>query len=236
MKKILYTLLLVGSVINASEYYAKLEPSNTYNIKSSVSGKVIYVNKAQESKSVLSETIVKIDDKVNKIDLEQSKLKLKNLEEIVKLEKSTLKSFNRVSSKSRFDKDNQKIKILNIQSSISDLKTKIATLKDTISKKILTQKKSYIYNIAVELGDYVNPGALLYTAMNLSSGKLSIYIPINEASTIQSKSIYLDGIKTDLKISKLYDVTDTKHISSYKCEIEVPNPKQFSKLIKVEFK
>lgn len=236
MKKILYTLLLVGSIINANEYYAKVEPINTYNVKSSVSGKVIYVNESQESKSIISETIVKIDAKVNKIDLKQSKLKLKNLSEIVKLEKSTLKSFNRVSSKSRFDKDNQKIKILNIQSSMSDLKTKIATLEDTISKKILTQKKSYIYDIAVELGDYVNPGTLLYTAMNLSSGKLSIYIPISEASTIKSKTIYLDGVKTDFVISKLYNVTDTKHISSYKCEITIASPKQFSKLVKVEFK
>jgi hypothetical protein len=236
MRKILYTLLLVSSILKANEYYAKVEPINTYNVKSSVSGKIIYVNESQESKSVIKETIVKIDDAVNQIDLKQSKLKLKNLEEILKLEKSTLKSFNRVSSKSRFDKDNQKIKILNIQSNISDLKTKIATLQDTIQKKTLIQKKSYIYDIVVEIGDYVNPGTLLYTAMNLSSGKVSIYIPISEASTIKSKTIYLDGVKTDLKISKLYDVTDTKHISSYKCEITIPSPKQFSKLVKVEFK
>ena len=72
--------------------------------------------------------------------------------------------------------------------------------------------------------------------MDLSAGKLEIYIPIDKSAEIQNKSIYLDGIKTDLKISKLYTVADSTHISSYKCEIIVPSPKSFSNLVKIEFK
>jgi len=236
MKNILSGLILLSSIGFATEYFAKIEPINTYNVKSSVSGKVIYVNNSLESKQVKSAIIIKIDDKINKIDLLQTQLKLNNLEEILRLEKSTLASFKKVSSKSKFDKDNQKIKILNISSSINDLKTKLKTLEDTISKKSLRENKSYIYNIAVEKNDYVNPGTLLYTSMDLTKGKVEVYIPINDAKTISSKTIYIDGKKTDLKIAKLYTVSDTKHISSYKCEINIPNPKQFSALVKVEFK
>ena len=72
--------------------------------------------------------------------------------------------------------------------------------------------------------------------MDLTKGKVEVYIPINDAKTISTKTIYIDGKETKLKISKLYNVADTKHISSYKCEIVIPNPKQFSALVKVEFK
>jgi len=236
MKRILTSIIFLGTVCFASEYYAKATPINTYNVKSSVSGKVVYVNNEIESKNATNSLIVKIDDKVNKIDLQQSQMKLKNLEEILKLEKGTLESYKKVSSKSKFDKDNQKIKILNIESSISDIKTRIETLQDSIQNKNLSEKDTYVFDIAVEIGDYVNPGTSLYTAMDLSYGKLEIFIPINDAKSITTKDIYLNGKKSDLKISKLYRVADVKHISSYKCEIIIPTPKRFSSLYKVEFK
>lgn len=236
MIKTLGSLALIGTFAFSMEFYAKLEPLNTYNIKSSVSGNITYVNKSIESKNILKDTVIKIDSIVNKIDLKQSVLKLKSLEDILAIENSTLESYKKISSKSKFDKDNQKIKILNIESSMSDLKTKIATLKDQIKKKTLIENDKYIYNIAVEIGDYVNPGTLLYTAMDLTKGKLEVYIPMDSAKNIKNKTIYIDGKKSNLKISKLYSVADSKHISSYKCEIIVTNPETFSKLTKIEFK
>ena len=236
MKKIITTLVLFSSLSFASEYYAKLNPIYTYNVKSSVSGKVVYVNNEIESKVATNSTIIKIDSTIDSVDLKQSETKLKNLNETLKIQKGILKSYQKVSSKSKFDKDNQKITILNIASTISDLETKIATLKDQIAKKTLVEKSTYIYNIAVDVGDYVTPGVLLYNSMDLSAGKIEIFIPISSADDIKNKTIYLDGKATDLKISKLYDIADSTHISSYKCEIIVPSPKQFSTLVKIEFK
>jgi multidrug efflux pump subunit AcrA (membrane-fusion protein) len=236
MKKIVSSLLLLSSMGFATSYFAKIEPINSYNIKSSVSGKVIYANSALESKIAQNAMVVKLDDSVDLIDLEQSQRKLENMQQILKLQDNTLESFKRVSSKSQFEKDNQRIVILNTASTINDLKTKIATLKDTVKNKNLSEKNSYIYDVAVEVGDYVTPGTLLYTAMDLSKGKVEIFLPIDEATTIKEKDIYLDDKKSDLKISKLYTVADSKHISSYKCEIVIPNPETFSKLIKIEFK
>ena len=236
MKKIIGLCVLLSSIVVASEYYAKLNPVNIYNIKSAVSGQIVFVNNTIESKYANNSTVIKIDSKVNVQDLKQSQIKLKNFKEILKIEQGTLKSFKRVSSKSKFDKDNQRVKIFNISSNISDLETKIATLKDMITKKTLKEKDNYIYNIAVEIGDYVTPGVILYSSMDLSAGKLEVYIPIDKSNEIQSKTIYLDGQKTDLKISKLYTIADSTHISSYKCEIIVPSPKSFSNLVKIEFK
>lgn len=237
MKNIIVFLFLTTATLFANEYYAKVEPIHTYKVKASVSGKVTFVDKDLESKSLKeSKLIVKIDDTVNQIDLQQSEVKLKALLEVQKLEEENLERFKQVSSKSKYDRDNQKIKILNAVSTVSDLKTKIATLKDTIGNKNLYEKDLYIYDIAVEEGDYVNPGTELYTAMDLKNGKLEIFIPIDQAATIKTKTIYIDGEQTTLKISKLYDVADTQHISSYKCEIILPDPKNFSSLRKVEFK
>jgi len=236
MKKILSLFLLVSSTLLASEYYAKLNPINTYTVKSAVSGKVIFVNTEIKSKKAENSIIVKIDSTVNVEDLKQSQIKLKNLKEILKIEQGTLKSFKKVSSKSKFDKDNQRIKIFNIASNISDLETRIATLKDTIQNKTLEENDNYIYDIAVEIGDYVNPGVVLYSSMDLSAGKLEIFIPIDNVNDIQNKTIFIDGQETELKISKLYKIADSTHISSYKCEIIVPSPKRFSSLLKIEFK
>ena len=236
MNKILILAYVLSTFTYASSYYAKSEPIFTYNVKSSVSSKVLYVNNDIESKNANDTVIIRLDDSIDKINLKESNVKLINLNKILVLEKNTLKSFSKVSSKSRFDKDNQKIKILNISSNISDLKTKIATFKNSIQNKTLIEKNNYIDNIAVEIGDYITPGKILYTAHDISKAKLVIYIPIKEIEDIKNRIIVLNDKETKLKITKLYKVADKKHLSSVKCEINIDTPVQLSKLIKVEFK
>ncbi len=234
--KIVGLIIFLNIFVCASEYFAKIEPKETYNIKASVSGQIKYVNENVEGKNVASETIVKIDSLVDEVDLQQTIEKIKTIGEIIKLEQGTLKKFEKVRAKSQLDKDNQKIKVLNLKIQINDLITKKATLEDKISKKKLIEKNRYISNIDVKAGDFVNAGTLLYTADDLSKGKLEFFLPIDKAKQNLSKKIYLDGKATNYKINKLYKVADTKHISSYKCEIIVKAPKSFSKLIKIEFK
>ncbi len=155
---------------------------------------------------------------------------------MIKIEQNNYKRLKRISSKSAFEKDNQKIKVINLESSKADILIKIANLKDSIKNKKMTEKSNYIYNIAVKKGEYVNPGTLLYEAKDLSKGKLEIFIPISDVNKIKDKIIYLDGKRTDLKINKIFNVADSKHISSYKVNIIIDNPKIFSRLVKIEFK
>ena len=235
MKIIWITLLLVSSIF-ASEYYAKLEPIDSFQIKSAVAGKVIFSNSKIEGLKANNSTIIELDSQVDKVELEQSKNKLKFIDEMLKIEQNNYDRLNQVSSKSAFEKDTQKLKVINLESSKADMIIKIENLKDVISNKKLVEKSNYIYNIAVKEGDYVNTGTLLYEAKDLSKGKLEIFVPISQIEEIKNKDIYLDGNKSDIKISKIYDVADATNISAYKVELIVEGVETFSRLVKIEFR
>ena len=234
--KILTLFLLTITTIFASEYYAKLEPIESYQIKSAVSGKVIYSNSKIEGLKANNSTIIEIDSMVNKVELEQSRNKLKYIDEMIRIETNNYDRLNQVSSKSAFEKDTQKLKVINLESLKADMIVKIDTLKDIISNKKLIEKSNYIFNIAVKEGDYVNPGTLLYEAKDLSKGKLEIFVPIAQIEEIKNKEIFLNGVKSDIKISKIYEIADSTNISSYKVELILENAKIFSRLVKIEFK
>lgn len=235
MKFILLSMFLINTLFSM-EYYAKLEPINSYIIKSSVNGKVIFTNDKIEGLKASNSTIIKIDSSVNILELKYSLEKLGSYDMMIKIEKDNYKRLSKISSRSVYEKDNQKIKVLNLQSQRTDLLVKIESLKDTIKNKKLIEKNFYIYNIAVKKGDYVNPGTILYEAKDLSSAKVEIFIPISDVNIIKDKKIFLNGVLSDINISKIYQVADSKHISSYKVELIIPNIKNFSKLVKIEFK
>ncbi len=234
--KIISLMIALNILLNASGYFAKLEPLETYNIKAAVSGQVIYVNDKIKGSNTSNSIIVQLNSLVDEMDLKQTKNKFKTIGEIIKIEQNILKKFQNIKSKSQLEKDNQKIKVLNLQNQQSDLLTKETLLKDKISNKELKEKNRYISNISVKVGDFVNAGMLLYTAVDLSKAKIEIFLPIDEATHNLKKTIYIDGKQTKYKINKLYKVADDKHISSYKCEILIKAPKNFSKLVKIEFK
>ena len=235
MKAFIFCFILVNSLI-ASEYYAKLEPIESYTVKAAVSGKVIFSNSKIEGFKAKNSVIIEIDSKVNQMDLAQSRSKLKYINEMIAIENNNYDRLNKVSSKSAFEKDTQKLKVITLRSSKADLIIQIENLKDTIKNKKLVEKSNYISNISVKEGDYVTPGTLLYESKDLSKAKLEFYVPINEVEIIKNKTIYLDGKKSDTKINKIYSIADSQHISSYKIQLLVSDVKSFSRLVKIEFK
>lgn len=235
MKVFIFCFILVNSLI-ASEYYAKLEPIESYTVKAAVSGKVIFSNSKIEGFKAKNSVIIEIDSKVNQMDLAQSRSKLKYINEMIAIENNNYNRLNKVSSKSAFEKDTQKLKVITLRSSKADLIIQIENLKDTIKNKKLVEKSNYISNISVKEGDYVTPGTLLYESKDLSKAKLEFYVPINEVETLKNKTIYLDGKKSDTKINKIYSIADSQHISSYKIQLLVSDVKSFSRLVKIEFK
>jgi len=232
----LLSFLLLSSFAFGQEFYSMINPIKTFTVKSAVSGEVITVDKSLEKRYVNNSTIIKLDDSLDVVNLEQTKVKLANQKETYEIENGILDSYNKVSSKTKIDKDAQRIKVLNIGSTIADMEMQIANLKNNIKKKNIKASNIYVLSVEVEVGDFVNAGGLLYKGYDLSSGKLELFLPINEIETFKKKTIYLNGIKTNLKISKISKVADEKNISSYKAEIIIKNPKIFSKLVKVEFK
>jgi len=234
--KYILSLFAVASILSANDYYAKIEAISTYNVKSSVSGKVVFANNKMESKITKNNTIIRIDDKINKLELIHTKDKKVNLQKVLNIQKSILASFNKVSSKSQLEKDQQEITILNTKANLNDLSVRISTLKDMISNKTLNEKNKYISSINVDVGDYVNPGSLLYTAQDLSKGKLEIFVSFDDVDSIKDKKIYINDEISDLKINKIYKTADKVHISSYKVEILINKTNSFSKLVKITFK
>lgn len=235
MKYFIITILFF-SFLFSREYYAKLEPIQSFKIKSSVRGKVVFSNKDLEGKVANKSLVVNIDSKIDKIDLSQSRKKLKYIDDMIKIEKNNYARLSKVSSKSAYEKDIQKLKYINLLSTKSDLVYKIENLKDIIKNKTFIEQSNYISKIAVNKGDYVNAGSLLYEAQDLTKAKLEFFIPISDIKEIKNRSIYLDGKKSDVKIDTIYKVADSRNISSYKVKIVLENQKKFSRLVKIEFK
>lgn len=234
--KILLVGLLLISTLFANEYYAKIEPIQSYVIKAATSGEVIYTNEAIEGEFAQNSVIVELDSAVDRVDLEQTQNKLALFKQMIEIEHNNYERLKKVTTRSDFDKDSQLLKSLNLQSTQADLHIKIAQLQKSIANKKLIEKNRYIYSISVKKGDYVNAGTLLYEAKDLSKGKVELFVPITEAATLMSKQIFINNEATTSKIHKIYKVADAKNISAYKVEIIMDEPKAFSSLVKIEFK
>lgn len=262
MKKIFLTLFISIWAFGAV-HIAKVEPFEIYKIKAAASGQVVKSDISKESKVVKSYEIIKLDSKVDKANLKDLESKLKNTQEILKVDEAVLKNLKRLrdikrdnyfrikdlKTKSKFEKDarlsdyliannqylSQKEKINNLQNQIEDLKYNIERLKDIISKKSIVVS-GYVYKIYVKKGDFANIGAPLVDIADTSKAKVVIYLDKDEMSGIENRHIYINGKKTDLRFYKLYKIADSVHISAYRGEIILKSPKLFSKLIKVEIK
>ncbi len=264
MKKVLFLSMLISSYLLADVYYARVEPVESYSIKSSASGQVVRSNISLEGRFVKDSLVIKIDDASNLQDLKTSQEKLKALKEIELIDIQNMKNaklsyeikkrnYDRIKNlktKSIYEKDNQLVLVIsaqsqylsakqtlqNIKSQIDDLKYKIFTLKDTIDKKNIHLKDRFLYKLYVKKGDYVNSGTLLMDVQDISKAKLTIYLSYEDMSNLDKKTIYINGKKSDLKFHKVWKVADTTNISSYKAELYIPAPKVFSRVVKVELK
>lgn len=124
----------------ANEFYAKLEPIQSYVVKSTVSGEIIYTNDSIEGKYAKNSLIVEMNSKVDQIDLEQTKNKLKAYDAMIAIEQNNYQRLKKVTTRSDFDKDAQMLKALTLQSTKADLLIKIAQLEDDIKNKKLLKR------------------------------------------------------------------------------------------------
>ena len=256
-------LLLATTLLWADVHFAKLEPFETVILKAEANGRVIKAATFLEGK-VVNGIIVKIDDNIDKKDLQNSLASKEYIQEMIKLNKALLPAlqknllnkkrlFKRVenlNSTSVSQKDNlysayisaltqfngTKEKILNLKNQLASLNQKIAMLMDRIDKKSIKVKNRYLYKLNVREGEYINIGMPIATISDISKAKLTIFLSDDELKDIDKKSIYINGKKTNLKFSKIWKIADSKYISAYRAEIVLKPIDRFSKLIKVEVK
>ena len=256
---------MISQSLLASEYYAKAQPVDEFALKSSVSGQVLKVDESQEGKLSEGSAVIMIDDKVNQVELKSSKEKLVFLATNIRLAKQSVTNaakmmqisqtnYDRVKDLSSYSKVQKDAKLLssisatntyiqsktsleNLKTQRSDLKVRIATLKDTIEKKnIHVEKGLLLYKLYPNVGDFVTMGSPLLDAADTSKARLTVFVTKEDLKAIQEKTIYIDDKATTYKIDKLWNVADTKNISAYKTEIVIEKPAVFSTLMKVEFK
>jgi hypothetical protein len=223
-------------------------PFDSYVVKASVSGKVIFADKNDEGEIVNDKTIVKIDDFKDKADLNNLnsqiailKKEIKNQKKIVNRKYETYLKYEKLSSKSQQEKD---MKFYNYTASYNQLLGLESQLSNLIAnkKKLLyeiNQKnvkvKGFVNKILVDKDDYVMPGTPLAEMDDISKEKIYVYVPIGKATNLKNKKVFINGKKSDFKIVKVWKVPDDRYITSYKVEI-VGKGLKIGNIVKVTFK
>ncbi len=256
--------ILISTVMTASEYYSKAEPYRFYILQASVSGLVLRADEDLEGKVLSAQNFIVIDDELDHKELTLLQQKKLNLQESLSLNKKMSQNllamidrksenYERIKDlpiKSRIEKDkeffdlsttqNQQLstleKIETISSQLNDTNLRLAQLERSIKDKHISAKDMVLYKLHVKKGQVVAAGMNLAEIADVSRAKLTIFLNLEEIQEVQNKEIYLNGEQTGYKIDKIWPLSDTEHISSYKTEIIVDAPKQFSQLYKIEFK
>ena len=264
MKKFLLLFLLSSLSLLAKEYYSKVEPYEILNISSNVSGQVTFADERREGKVLGKKAYIKIDDKLDRLELENIKKKVALLKNTLKLNKEMQKNYEVILSKKQKNYDNIKAlktksviekdreffdlvstqntlistakEVDNLNVQINDLDLRSEQLQKSVTDKSLSANGYVLYSLNVKEGQVVNPGMLLSQVADISKAKLTIFLNAKDMREVKSKVLYLNGEKTDYKISRLWEIADSVHLSSYKAEIIIKAPKYFSELMKVELR
>jgi hypothetical protein len=264
MHKIFF-LLFTPLLIFAKVHYAKVEPYDSVVLKSAVSAKVLEVSLEDEGQRVEAKRVIHLDDRLDKINLENSRKSIRFFEQMLTINQEIAKSLkgsmerqesyykriSTLSTASKTQKDNAyssytsvktqylgtKEKIVSLEKQIMDMRYKVSQLEDIIEKKSIFLTRKYLYKLMVRSGDFVNPGTPLAEVQDIAKAKLVLFLDPEELDGIERKTVYLDNKRTEYKVNKVWRVADEKYISSYRAEIYIPAPEtMFSKLMKVELK
>ena len=262
--KILLILCLSVLSVFGEVYYSKIEPYEVRDISSNVAGEVVFTDENMIGKKLTNSAYIKIDDILDKNELKSTNKKIIYLENILVLNKQTIDeleailkkkkvNYDRIRNltiKSQVDKDREfydlassQISLINTKKEIDNLKIQISDLylrKKQLEKKIVDKnikaKGFVLYSLFVKAGKVVTPSMLLAKVADTSKAILTIYVDAKELEGIKNKVIYLDGIKTKYKVSRVLNIADSQNISKYMVQIVINPPKVFSKLVKVELR
>lgn len=235
-------LILLSKACLASVYMAKIEPYEKQEIKSEVSGKIIFLNKNKEYSYIKdAQVLIKIDDFDEQILLKNLNNRLTLQDEILKIRKQNYKSKSNIRQLSQYDKNMEKLNYLNVKQNIFNLNKEIKTLKNTIKKKNFFVKNSYLGKIYKNSNEYVQIGEKLFDRYDFSKSKIILYINENEIDDIKNKKIYINNQVSKYYLAKNSLIKDEKRVSRYKVILLKKNSeknmlKRFGQIVQVEFK
>ena len=232
MKKLLLALSLLSGVSGA-EYLAKTEPLFKYSIAAAVSGQVMLADENEEGK-ISDKIIVRIDDRIDRINHAVAQESYKNLKEIYETKRSMYEKIAAMTTKSQTEKDTEKISLLTAKNSMESARYQMENLADIINKKQLSAQGLYVYDIAVIEGNNVAPGTKIAELHDVSGSRLVIFVSRQVLDMLDNATIIVDGKADAYRIDKVWRETDAEFISSYRVELVGPAPKTFSQIAKIE--
>jgi len=247
-----------------TEYFAKAEPYELRTVASNVAGLIVRSDETFEGRVLGKEPYIRIDDELDRIELEKTRAKIALLQESLGLNEKMAgnyeemiakkaSNYDRVKSlqmRSEVEKDRDLYDLLgsrnqllalykenaNLSVQINDLQMLERRLQRSISDKRFEAPGYVLYELMVDEEQVVNPGTPLARIADVSKAKLTIYLDPKDHAGAASKVVYLDGKRTPYRIGRLWDIADTTHLSSYRAEIIIDAPEAFSRLVKVELK
>lgn len=262
--KILLLGLFVVSYLFGEVYYAKVEPYEIRTISSNVSGVVLEADENRLGKVLSDEAYIVIDSELDAKELIAIEKKLeyvkttllanetivRNLEESLVRKRENYKRVASLSIKSTIEKDkefydlvtseNQLLttqkEIESLKMQIADLELRQATLQRNVADKHLKAKSFMLYSLDVKPGQVVSMATPLAKIADVSKAKLTLYLDPSDVTDVTKKVVYIDGVKSDYKISRILRIADSKNISKYMAQIIMKAPELFSNLVKVELK
>ena len=229
-----YFFLLLPIFLFANNYIAKIEPKDEFSIYANTNGEITFLDKTKEM-SMVNGVIVRIDNALEKENLNLYQTQLKFLNEKLVILENYYNKYKTITGKSDYEKDEKYMQIIELKNSIKNLELSITNTKDILNKKEITLNNLYLKEFLVNKYDYVNAGTKIATAYDTSKAKLVLYLNKEDYKDIKSKEIHLDGKKSNATIKKLDITPDKTFISAYKAEIEIDS-KDFGQSVNVEFK
>lgn len=240
-----YYLLLfftLNSIAYSQIYMGKLEPLYK-NIKiSEVEGELIFKNDIKEF-SILKkrENIIKIEDKLNILKLNNYKKSLLIQKKIVLIKNKNYKNKLKIKQLSSYVKNSEKLLLLQAEQKQNEIQNLINIEKYQISKKVFFLKKNiYLNEIFVNKGDFIQKGKKLFDYYDFSKVKIIIFVQKKDLKSIRRHNIYIDNRKTNFYINSISKVKDDIRISTYKVILYKKNIDPiitiFDKIVKIEFK
>jgi len=262
--KIILLVFFLNSFLFSKVYYSKVEPYEIRNISSNVSGLVLFTDDNMIGKKLSSKSYIQIDSELDskeikyindkliylKNTVKSNEIIIENLDQLLLKKRKNYDNIKSLKIKSTLEKDREFYDLIssensylntmkdinNLKIQIADLELRRAHLKRSISDKNLAAKGFVLYSIAVKAGQVVGISTPLAQVADVSRALLTIYLDEEDLGNISNKKIYLDGVLSEYKISRILNIADTKNISKYKAQIIITSPKVFSKLIQVELK
>jgi hypothetical protein len=262
--KVIILLLLSITMLFSRVYYAKVQPYEIYTVSSTVSGLVVYVNEYNLGEKLSHKPYIKIDAEIDIKELKTLESKYFSTKKVLNatqkvLENFTLslekkrKNYNKIKvmqMKSQSEKDREfyalitsENQYLNTQKEIENLKIQLADielrkikLQRKISDKKIVANGLVLYELYVKEGQFVGISTPLAKVADISQAKLNIFLEKEDIKNAKQKIVFVDGVKTSYRVSRVVNIADSKNISNYVAQIIIDAPNVFSKLVKVELR